>query len=58
MELQAHLLLLYTRTGRQQSLNLEFLMETEYLAESFLVSVCTEAIVKVSARWDASLIAT
>lgn len=42
MELQAHLLRedpLYTRTGRQQSLNLEFLMEKEYLAVSCLASV-------------------
>lgn len=42
MQLQGHLLHedpLNTRTGRQQSLNVEFLMETEYLAVSSLASV-------------------
>lgn len=45
---KAHLLQedpLYTRTGRQQSLNLEILVETGYLAVSCLASVRAQIII-------------
>lgn len=54
MELRAHLLRedpLYTRTGRQQSLNLEFLMEKEYLAVSCLASVRAQMLLSLALLW-------